>query len=271
MTDPRLRASTCPLDRLARSLRSSKHPRLAADDQRLAVEVLGRLPQLHDHFEHCFASTNEATHLSLSFQRHLELAADCSKVIRLQAGQQYCLPPRSQLHLLLRGTPSSPEPLFVFAKKPLPKVAPDEHSHLPRNVQAARQQIVSLAQTLGLEHSGLARRIRDSEDSEYSEEVMAVFSILFFPPGTESRIDLQHGSAPVFPLGTADPELLKAVFATSIAQADGSTLDYIYKGQLQYQPVHRLPVGTELGSLSRSRPKYALASHPQLAHLPAFE
>jgi hypothetical protein len=68
------------------------------------VQILSRYPQLHAHFRQIYASTNEATHLKLDYQKHLKIAADCTKVLRLRTGQEYHLPPRSHLHVLLQGT-----------------------------------------------------------------------------------------------------------------------------------------------------------------------
>lgn len=241
----------CPFSQLAACLNLSGHSRISGvEEQQLAVQVLSRLPVLREHFRLSFSSTNEDTHLKLDYHRHLAIAADCSRVVRLRVGEEYHLPPRSQLHVLLQGRLASSDPLFVFAKKPLPKVSPDESFHVAQNVKFARHRIVSLAASLGMEESGLAKRMRDSEDCE---EIMAVYAVLFFPPNTETRIDYQNGSAPFFPLGTADPELLKTFFATSFVQTDGAALEYIYKGQLLYQPIRRIAVGSELGSLYRCR------------------
>jgi hypothetical protein len=120
-------------------------------------------------------------------------------------------------------------------------------------VKTARQRIASLAESLGMGESGLAKRMRDSEENE---EVMAVHAIIFFPPGTEERLDSQNGTHPYFPLGTDDREVLKTFFATSFAQDDASCLEYMYKGQLLYQPIRRLGVGSVLGShgLARDEP-----------------
>ena len=128
----------------------------------------------------------------------------------------------------------------------MPKVCSDKSFFNGKVVRRCKEEILEVAREIDMSDSGLAMRLRDSEDGF---EIMAFHTILFAPPHLKDNIINQEGSKPLpFELGSRDSDHQRTLFCSSYPSRDGKVRDFIYKGQLIHRPIYKLSPGDVLSN-----------------------